>query len=129
MSIKVNDTVKVVTTAGYLAEVNGQIGKVVNIYDHYNAYNLAIVEFPNDVLTKIPLDALVKVEPEKQEASEGIKITREQFQEYAESVSDPFSFVNEGTNVGIGHFLMGLTAKIVCERMEKLLFGDDSGNA
>jgi hypothetical protein len=126
MSIKVNDTVKVVANAGHLVYMDGMFGKVVKVYDCYE-HNLAIVEFPGDVLSKIPLDALVKVEPEEQEPTEGITITRAQFRKAVLNVCEPNNFITENDeSLGVEHVVMSMSAGIACAMLEKILFGAES---
>ena len=123
MSIKIDDIVRVASPAVHLMDVNGQIGKVARIY--YD-YDLAIVEFPDDTVAKIPLDGLVKVEPERQKPTE---ITRAQFREGAKRLLDPSVYKIEDEPVDMDHIMMSMTAAIVFGKLERILLGDDSENA
>lgn len=109
MIIKANDTVR----------VGDDVGKVVKVYEH-----IAIVEFDDDILEKVPLEIIekVKVEQVKQEPT----INRAQFREGAKRIMDPELYVVDGEKLTPAHAAIALAAALACTKLEKILFGSES---
>lgn len=128
MSINVNDTVRVDSNLAYLERFNSMVGTVAKVYDCYE-HHIAIVEFGDGQLGKIPLDALVKIETENRVPPESITITRSEFREATIDVLNPWSYVSDGEELGAEHMRMSMTAGIVCGRLERILFGAEVENA
>lgn len=118
MSIKVNDTVKIVS-GPYEIDFHGQIGKVKCVYD---GFDIAIVQFDNGI-AKVYLSDLVRVDhkaAEDKDISEGAKLISET--EWREAVKlSTMSNVSRSSDPTVG-----MTGLVVGMNIGKRIFAEQS---
>lgn len=129
MSIKVNDKVRVDTSMGYLSNVMGLTGTVIQVYDFL--VPMAIVKFENGITAKVEVSNLIKVEAqENQEAKlvtpeipEGAKrITKSDFEAALMAVANPVGGMSERNPMAV--FVGSMTAMIVGKNVAAKIFKD-----
>lgn len=102
MRINVGDKVRVDTSMGYLSNVMGETGEVVQVYDFL--VPMAVVKFENGITAKVEISNLRKVEAQenvepKSEIPEGAKkISRADFDNAVDHIVAPEKILFSGGN-------------------------------
>lgn len=129
MSIKVNDKVRVVSSMGYLSQVMGETGTIIQVYDFM--VPMAVVKFENGITAKVEVSNLIKVEaqenqavkPEAPEIPEGAKkVTVGEFMKAIQNVSKPDKIIEKvGAEKGM---LVGMAVLVSGIKLAERLFKD-----
>lgn len=126
MRVNVGDKVRVDASMGYLSNVMGVTGEVIQIYEFL--VPMAVVKFENGVTAKVEVSNLRKVEAQenaepKSEIPEGAKqITKADFEAALKRVTSPDHVLGDNSRDPMGGLMRSITTMIVGKKVTDKIF-------